>query len=151
MAAFSCLKTHLRISMFPHIKTIVSGDYFIPFWVKSFCWLKLFFYLILVFAVKKMNEWMLFIHSFFSNKLGKNETFRMFRLLSKGLRDAGFERWPRVDPSSSRPSHFSWIFSVLEGVLCLQMGWPPVFRNDTCFMDGKLNIFAHKMWMMTVW
>ena len=35
------------------------------------------------------------------------ETFRMFCLLSTGLREAGFERWPRVDPSSSRPSHFS--------------------------------------------
>ena len=38
-------------------------------------------------------------------------------------------------------------FSVLTGVLCLQMGWPPVFRNDTCFSNSKmcscqLNVFC---------
>ena len=30
------------------------------------------------------------------------------------------------------------IFSVLEGVLCLWMGWPSALRNDTCFSDGKV-------------
>ena len=39
---------------------------------------------------------------------------------------------------------------VLEWVLGLQMGWPPVFRNDTCLRDGKTEYFACKMWRMTV-
>ena len=34
-------------------------------------------------------------------------------------------------------SHLMY-FSVLEGLLCLRMGWPPVFRNDTCFSDSKV-------------
>ena len=34
-------------------------------------------------------------------------------------------------------SHFMY-FSVLEWVLCLKMGWPPVFRNDTCFSDSRI-------------
>ena len=29
---------------------------------------------------------------------------------------------------------------VSWGVLFLQMEWPPIFRNDTCFMDDKMSI-----------
>ena len=35
-------------------------------------------------------------------------------------------------------SYFMY-FSVLEGMLCLWMGWPPVFRDDTCFSDSKMR------------
>ena len=34
-------------------------------------------------------------------------------------------------------SHFMY-FGVLEGLLCLRMGWPPVFRNETYFSDSKI-------------
>ena len=49
--------------------------------------------------------------------------FRCFDLLLTGLHNAEFECWPCVDPSLDRPSHISCNFSVLEEVLCLQMGW----------------------------
>ena len=101
----------------PYLNIFTYNDYcllwlFYSILSKIVLWIKVSFFLVLVFAGKKNEWWMLFIHSFFSNKLGKNETFWMFCLLSTGLRDAGFEFWPGVDPSSSRPSHFSWIFSV---------------------------------------
>ena len=35
-------------------------------------------------------------------------------------------------------SYFMY-FSVLEGIVCLWMGWPPVFRDGTCFSDSKMR------------
>ena len=64
--------------------------------------------------------------------------FRSFDLLLTGLHNAEFECWPHVDPSLDRPGHISSILDILEGVLCLRMGWPPVFRNDTCFSDCEM-------------
>ena len=64
--------------------------------------------------------------------------FRCFGLLLTCPHNAGLECWPHVDPWLDRTGHVLCIFDVLEWVLCLQMGWPPVFINDTCFSDSKM-------------
>ena len=79
-----------------------------------------------------------------------SETFWLFLFIEGRWAWRGIWTLATCGSLVGRTKSFSWIFSVLEGGLCLQMGWPPVFGNDTWFNDGKTVYFALKMWMVTV-
>ena len=67
-------------------------------------------------------------------------------LLSTGLQGAGFERWPRVDPSSSGPSHVHEFLDSWRGCCFCRWGGHLCFFYWNHFRGRQLtshNVFLH--------
>ena len=66
-----------------------------------------------------------------------NETFRMFCLLSTGLREAGFERWPRVDPRRADQVIFHEFLVSWRG--CCVCRWGGHLSSEMTPASGTVN------------